>query len=140
MVTQAEDLSRTALRIYVYLLESKDPKGVRDIARALNMPVSSVHYHLKRLEDLGIIGRRGDGYVVTKTIHLEGYVLLGRRLIPRLLIYSLFFLGVSLSQTYMILINKTVTSDKLLLLTLCLTAFTLFLLEGLNMRSKLKSL
>ncbi len=140
MVTQAEDLSRTALRIYVYLLESKDPKGVRDIARALNMPVSSVHYHLKRLEDLEIIGRRGDGYVVTKTIHLEGYVLLGRRLIPRLLIYSLFFLGVSLSQTYMILINKTVTSDKLLLLTLCLTAFILFLLEGLNMRSKLKSL
>ncbi|MCC6033522.1 MAG: winged helix-turn-helix domain-containing protein [Desulfurococcaceae archaeon] len=140
MIAQAEDLSRAALKIYVYLLESKDPKGVRDIARALNMPVSSVHYHLKRLEDLEIVGRRGDGYVVTKTVHFEGYVLLGRKLIPRLLIYSLFFLGVSLSQTYIVLINRTVTSDKLLLLILCLVAFTLFLLEGLNMRLKLKSL
>ncbi len=139
MVTQAEDLSRAALKIYVYLLESKEPKGVRDIARALDMPVSSVYYHLKRLEDLGIISRRGDGYTAAKIIHLEGYVFLGGKLTPRLLIYSLFFLGVSLSQAYMIIISRSVTSDKLLLLILGVVAFTLFFLEGLNMRSKLKT-
>lgn len=138
--TNVEDLSRTALKIYVYLLESKDPKGVRDIARALDTPVSTVYYHLKRLEDLGVISKRGDGYVVTKIIQLEGYVFLGKKLIPRLLIYSLFFLGVSLSQTYMITVSKSITSDKLLLLILSIVAFTLFFLEGLSMRSKLKTL
>ncbi|MEO3993042.1 MAG: winged helix-turn-helix domain-containing protein [Desulfurococcaceae archaeon TW002] len=138
MVTQAEDLSRTALKIYVYLLESKDPKGVRDIARALDIPVSSVYYHLKKLEDLGVIGKRGDGYTVTKIIPLEGYVFLGGRLTPRLLIYSLFFFGISLSQAYVIIVSRSVTSDKLLLLILSIVAFTLFFLEGLNMRSKLK--
>lgn len=139
-MTQVEDLSKTALKIYVYLLESKDPKGVRDIARALDMPVSSVYYHLKRLEDLGIIGKKGDGYVTVKIIQLEGYVFLGRKLIPRLLIYSLFFLGVSLSQTYAIITGRSVTSDKLLLLILSVVAFILFFFEGLNMRSKLKVL
>lgn len=139
-MTQVEDLSKTALKIYVYLLESKDPKGVRDIARALDMPVSSVYYHLKRLEDLGIIGKKGEGYVIVKIIQLEGYVFLGRKLIPRLLIYSLFFLGVGLSQTYAIITGRSVTSDKLLLLILSVVAFILFFFEGLNMRSKLKVL
>ncbi|MEM0473942.1 MAG: winged helix-turn-helix domain-containing protein [Zestosphaera sp.] len=138
MSAQVEDLSRTALKIYVYLLESKDPRGVRDIARALDMPVSSVYYHLKRLEDLGVIGKRGDGYVVVKIIPLEGYVFLGRKLMPRLLIYSLFFLGVSLSQAYAVIVDRSITSDKILLLVLSIVAFILFFLEGLNMRSKLK--
>lgn len=137
-MTQVEDLSKSALKIYVYLLESKDSRGVRDIARALDMPVSSVYYHLKRLEDLGIISKRGDGYVVTKIIQLEGYIFLGRKLIPRFLIYSLFFLGVGLSQAYTIIIARSVTPDKSLLLILSVVAFILFLLEGLNMRSKLK--
>ncbi|MGC8975080.1 MAG: ArsR family transcriptional regulator [Thermoprotei archaeon] len=138
--TRVEDLSRAALKIYVYLLESKDPRGVRDIARALDMPVSSVYYHLKRLEELGIISKRGDGYAVAKIIQLEGYVFLGRKLIPRLLIYSLFFLGFSLSQAYTIVVSKSVTSDKLLLLVLSIATFILFFLEGLNMKSKLKAL
>lgn len=139
MITRVEDLSRTALKIYVYLLESRDPKGVRDIARALDMPVSSVYYHLKRLEDLGIVGKRGDGYVIARIIHLEGYIFLGRKLMPRLVIYSLFFLGVSLSQAYMIIASKFVTPNELLLLILSTAAFALFFFEGLNMMSKLKA-
>ncbi len=140
MAKQLEDLGETALKIYVYLLESKNPKGVREIARELNMPVSTVYYHLKRLEDLEIVRRREGGYVIARAIRIEGYVLLGRKLIPRLIIYSLFFLGFSLGQAYVILTGKSATLDKLLLLALSIVAFALFLLEGLSMRSKLKAL
>ena len=140
MAKQLEDLGETALKIYVYLLESKNPKGVREIARELNMPVSTVYYHLKRLEDLEIVRRREGGYVIARAIRIEGYVLLGRKLIPRLIIYSLFFLGFSLGQACVILTGKSATLDKLLLLALSIVAFALFLLEGLSMRSKLKAL
>ncbi|MGC8982820.1 MAG: helix-turn-helix domain-containing protein [Desulfurococcaceae archaeon] len=139
MAKQLEDLGETALKIYVYLLESKNPKGVREIARELNMPVSTVYYHLKKLEDLEIVRRREGGYVIARAIRIEGYVLLGRKLIPRLTIYSLFFLGFSLGQAYVILTGKSATLDKLLLLALSIVAFALFLLEGLSMKSKLKA-
>jgi DNA-binding MarR family transcriptional regulator len=139
LAKQLEDLGETALKIYVYLLESKNPKGVREIARELNMPVSTVYYHLKKLEDLEIVRRREGGYVIARAIRIEGYVLLGRKLIPRLTIYSLFFLGFSLGQAYVILTGKSATLDKLLLLALSIVAFALFLLEGLSMKSKLKA-
>lgn len=134
-----EDLSRTTIRIYVYLLESKDPKGVREIARELNIPVSSVYYHLRRLEDLGVITRREGGYVVSKIIPLEGYVYIGRMLTPRLILYSLFFLGATASQIYNITMSSMITSDSILALILGLTAFVLFFFEGMSMRARLKS-
>ncbi|MEM2005068.1 MAG: winged helix-turn-helix domain-containing protein [Zestosphaera sp.] len=138
MSVQVDELGRVALRIYVYLLESSEPRGVREIARALEIPVSSVYYHLKRLEDLGFIGRRGDGYVITRMVTLEGYVLLGRKLIPRLAIYSLFFLGIALGEVLVIATTSLVDVDRVLLIASCALAFILFTAEALNMRSRLR--
>lgn len=138
-MTYASELSKVGLRIYAYLVESDAPRGVREIARALEIPVSSVYYHLKRLEELGLIGRSGDGYVVARIIALEGFILLGRRLVPRLLIYSLFFLGILLGEIYLIVLTGVVTPDRLIALVSCLSAFLIFLIEGLNVRIRLKT-
>lgn len=83
------ELTGVPLKIYVYLLESKEPKSVREIAEALNMAPSSIHYHLKKLASVGIIKRDINGYTVNKKINIEGYMILMNKLIPRLLIYSL---------------------------------------------------
>ncbi len=138
-MSYASELSKVGLRIYAYLIESDMPRGVREIARALDIPVSSVYYHLKRLEELGLIGRSGDGYVVTKIIALEGFMLLGRRLIPRLTIYSLFFLGVFLGEIYLVAPTGVITPDRLIALVSCLLAFLIFLVEGLNARIRLRT-
>ncbi|MEM2022005.1 MAG: helix-turn-helix domain-containing protein [Zestosphaera sp.] len=138
-MTYASELSKVGLRVYAYLVESDAPRGVREIARALEIPVSSVYYHLKRLEELGLIGRSGDGYVVTRIIALEGFIFLGRRLVPRLLVYSLFFLGILLGEIYLIVLTGVVTPDRLIALVSCLSAFLIFLIEGLNVRIRLKT-
>lgn len=138
MTIQVDELGRVALRIYVFLLESSEPRGVREIARALDIPVSSVYYHLKRLEELGFISRRGDGYVVAKVVTLEGYVLLGRRLVPRLAIYSLFFLGIALGEMFVAVTTNMFNVDRALAIVSCTSAFVIFIAEALNMRARLK--
>ncbi len=127
-------LSDTALKIYVYLLESGEPKTVREIAEALNIPHSSVHYHLKKLVEAGVVERAPRGYIVVDKINIEGYIILKNKLIPRLMIYSLFFLGVFLGELLLLLIDRRVFSERLLLMLVSITAFILFFYEGLRMR------
>ena len=131
-----ENLSGHALKIYAYLLESSKPVGVREMARALSLPASTVHYHLKRLEELGLATRNADGYLVNKIITLEGFLLVGRKLVPRLLVYSFFFLGLTIGEIVMV-ISGGLNPDRLITLASCITAFSILLLEGLNARRKL---
>jgi predicted transcriptional regulator len=97
-LTEVEDLGRVALRIYLRLLESEVPLGVRELARDLNIPVSTVHYNLRKLEELGVISRSSDGYVVSRLIPLDGFVVVRKKLVPRLVIYALFFTGITLGE------------------------------------------
>ncbi|ADM27675.1 transcriptional regulator, TrmB [Ignisphaera aggregans DSM 17230] len=61
-------LTDTAMRIYIYMLESNTPLSAREIARSLNIPVSTVSYYLKRFKDMGIVREAGGGYIVVRKI------------------------------------------------------------------------
>lgn len=137
-MTTSDELGKTALRIYLFLLDSKEPLGVREIARSLDLPVSTVHYHLKRLEELGVVKQKSGGYIVAKLIQVEGFVLIGRRLVPRFIIYSLFYLGVLIAQVYFALSKNTVTPEGALSLLISLTSFLIFLIEGFLIKRKLR--
>ncbi len=131
------ELTGVPLKIYVYLLESKEPKSVREIAEALNMAPSSIHYHLKKLASIGIIKRDINGYTVNKKINIEGYMILMNKLIPRLLIYSLFFLGVLIGEIIVILETRIINVDRGISLLITLIAFILFFYEGIISKKKL---
>ncbi len=131
------ELTGVPLKIYVYLLESKEPKSVREIAEALNMAPSSIHYHLKKLASTGIIKRDINGYTVNKKINIEGYMILMNKLIPRLLIYSLFFLGVLIGEIIVILKTRIINIDRGISLLVTLIAFILFFYEGIISKKKL---
>lgn len=131
------ELTGVPLKIYVYLLESKEPKSVREIAEALNMAPSSIHYHLKKLASVGIIKRDINGYTVNKKINIEGYMILMNKLIPRLLIYSLFFLGVLIGEIIVILETRIINVDRGISLLTTLIAFILFFYEGIISKKKL---
>lgn len=124
-------LTRTAVRIYLYLIKRGESLGVREIARALSLSPSTVHYHLKRLEELDLITKEGDGYKIKKIVSLDELIVLGKHLIPRLSIYSFFFLGVLLGLT-IIATTKGLNIDRALAIAISFTAFLILFTEGLK--------
>ena len=128
-------LSRTAARIYFYLVKRKEPIGVRDIARELKLPPSTVYYNLKRLEELGLIQREGTGYSVKKILKPDEIVIIKGFFIHRLIVYSFFFLGTALGFITVSVI-KGFNIDRALAIIISLTAFILLFLEGLKQTKK----
>lgn len=127
----SRELTETQLRIYLYILTHGGDVSVREIARDLRLSPSTVHYSLKRLEELGYVTRSSSGYVVKKQVKLEGYVLLGRLLVPRLLVYGLFFSGV-FTGVLIYTLTRGLTGERLLALVVSLVASTLFYYEALR--------
>lgn len=133
MDDSVEELSDVAAKIYVFLLVSREPKGVREISRRLGIPVSTVHYNIKRLEEKGLIKRNGDGYTIARTISLKGFVVVGRKLVHKFLLYSLFFLGVAVGEILKVLLfNMDLLESSILTIIVSLTGFGLFLGEALK--------
>jgi DNA-binding Lrp family transcriptional regulator len=127
----SRELTETQLRIYLYILTHGGDVSVREIARDLRLSPSTVHYSLKRLEELGYVTRSSSGYVVKKPVKLEGYVLLGRLLVPRLLVYGLFFSGV-FTGVLIYTLTHELTGERLLALVVSLIASMLFYYEALK--------
>ncbi|MEM1720081.1 MAG: winged helix-turn-helix domain-containing protein [Desulfurococcaceae archaeon] len=131
------ELSPLDIRIYTLLLESKEPLSVRDIASVLDASPSTVHYHVKKLKRLGLIQDGEEGYVVVGKVTLEDYIVIGRKVVPRLIVYSFFFLGLFLGQLVVALHRGEFTIDSLVAITTSLTAFTLMFLEGYRYRKRI---
>ncbi len=130
-----DELGETAVRIYMYLVSEGGPRGVREIARDLNIPVSTVHYNLKRLEKKGFIKRVDNGYVVDRIVKIRGFVIIGRFIMPRYIIYSLFFLGVLLGYSIRLLIlGESINIDKLITIVTAAAALTILLHETKNLK------
>jgi len=131
-----DDLSRTALKIYLYLLESKDPQGVREISRALNIPVSTVHYHMKKLLSLGIVREDSYGYRVSRVINIDGFIVFRQKLIPRLIVYAMFFIGLLIGEILLISIDGF-NSDRLLMMIITIVSILIFILESINTKKSI---
>lgn len=124
-----EELTGNALKIYLQILASRKPVGVRELARALDLPVSTVHYHLKKLEEEDLVRRSSDGYVISRTVVPPGYVLLAGRPFKRLAVYGAFFTGFSLGEVYLCLATG-VTLERAALAAVTALAAALFLIES----------
>lgn len=136
---ERHELSDTELKIYLHLLNRREPAGPRDIAKELKIPVSTVHYNLRKLEKKGLVERSVWGYMVKGKTKIEGFVIIGMRLFPRFILYSFFFLGISVGVTALIIL-RGLTFERLLLLLTSLIAFSLMFTEGYLLRKRLRSL
>ncbi len=134
-----EKLSGTALRIYLYLLSRRsDAVGPREIARALGISPSLAYYHLRKMEEMGIVKRCSDGYRLVRTIDLDGFVTLGTKVVPHLVVYSMFFLGVAVAHTLTMLLGiAPLNLEGLMLVATNLGAFGIMFFEGMKIRRKL---
>ncbi len=94
--TNSKEPEGTTLNVYSFVVKKGKPVGPREVMRGASLSSPSVAYwHLQKLESSGLLMKNESGeYVVKEKTGISGHVWIGKNLIPRLMVYSLFFLGV----------------------------------------------
>jgi hypothetical protein len=87
------NISATTWNVYLYILTSREPVGVRDVWRELKLSTPSLaQYHVNKLLELNMIIQTREGkYVASEEKRVEAlrsFVLLYGKLIPRLVFYG----------------------------------------------------
>ncbi len=143
--TNKEQLEGITLRVYLYAVKKGSPVGPRDVVKGAHLSSPSVAYrHLEKLEDMGLLQKNEYGEYVTKgKAHLHGYVWIGRRLAPTMLIFSLIFLSVLIVELYILLIHYAFENFEFVVFFVLLTLVTgsataVFGVEAFLQRKRLK--
>jgi hypothetical protein len=139
----AEALEGKTLSVYSYMVKEDKPIGPREVMRAMSFSSPSVAYwHLQKLESLGLLEKTSYGeYIVKEKVGISGHLWIGKNLVPRLMCYFLFFLGIVGTELALIgaqyfLKNKGPNIDLIYLVASNAIAMVLFLAEGLLIRKK----
>ena len=103
----SDELEGTTFKVYVLVVQEGRAIGTRDVVRGLDLSSSSVAYrHLQKLEDLGLLEKTEYGeYIIKEKANVTGHLWIGRNLVPRLLIYCLFFVGLLGAEIAIIVIR-----------------------------------
>ena len=93
MAFNNDELEGTTFNVYLFVAKENRPLGTRDLVRGLNLSSPSVAFrHLQKLEALGLLKKNEYGeYTLKEKAEIQGHIWIGRNLVPRLIIYSLFF-------------------------------------------------
>ncbi len=145
----SDALEGNTLSIYAYVVRADGPVGLRAVTREVGLSSPSVAYHhLQKLENLGLIEKDSYGnYSLKAKAPIDGYMWVGKNLVPRLVFYSFFFMGISIAAISFMLFNFVIKSLVietwflfwcLFFTGIVLVATCLFLLEGLSLYRKLK--
>ena len=133
----------TTLNVYSYVVKKGKPVGPREVMRGANLSSPSVAYwHLQKLENSGLLQKNVAGeYIVKEKTSISGHIWIGRNLVPRLMCYSLFFLGIIAVEAGILSVQffssgQTLNLAVIYLMATNAIAFALFLGEGLLLRKK----
>jgi hypothetical protein len=138
-----EELEGNTLNVYAYAIKEGKPVGPRDVMRGANLSSPSVAYRqLQKLENLGLMEKNKYGeYVVKEKTSISGHLWIGRNLVPRLVFYSFFFMGILGAEISIIAIQFFVYGQSLnleifYLIVITTIAMALFLAEGIVLHRK----
>lgn len=131
--------------MYTYVVKQGKPVGTRDVMRGARLSSPSVAYrHLQKLEAMGLLQKNEYGeYVVKEKVAVRGYLWVGRRLVPRMMVYSFVFMGILALELVVLAIHFSVEDYKFKVFFFLLTlvtaaAMVLFLVEGVMLLVKSK--
>jgi hypothetical protein len=138
-----EALEGNTLNVYAYAVKEGRPVGPRDVMRGANLSSPSVAYRqLQKLENLGLMEKNQYGeYVVKEKTSISGHLWIGRNLVPRLVFYSFFFMGILGAEISIIAIQffvyeQSLNMEILYLIVITAIAMALFLAEGILLHKK----
>lgn len=139
-------LEGNTLNVYTYVVKASKPVGIREVMRGAKLSSPSVaQRHLQKLEALGLLEKNAYGdYILKEKTSLSGHVWIGKNLVPRLILYSLFFMGAFSTEITIIMFGYLFGSVHIEVSFIALTGITaaamlLFLIEGIQLRRKLNS-
>ncbi len=136
----AERLEGTTLAVYSYVVKQGKPVGTRDVMRGVGLSSPSVAYrHLQKLETLGVLQRNEYGdYMLKAKTKVHGYIWVGRRLLPRMIIYAFIFLSILLAELAILAIHFEVETENyqfmiffIIITLITAIAMIIFLIEGI---------
>jgi hypothetical protein len=143
--TNSEELEGITLSVYLYVVKQGKPVGPRDAMKGAHLSSPSVAYrHLAKLEELGLLQKNEYGeYVAKGKARVGGYIWVGRRMIPKMLVYSLVFMGILIWELVVLATHYVVENYEFKVFFLLLTLITgfamiLFFVEGLLQRTRTK--
>jgi hypothetical protein len=123
-----EELEGITLSVYLYVVRKGKPVGPRDVMKGAHLSSPSVAYrHLQKLEDLGYLQKNKYGEYITKDkARVRGYVWIGRRMMPKMLVYSLIFLSILIVELVVLALHYSVENYMFKVFFLLLTLITGF--------------
>ena len=140
-----EELEGITLSVYLYAVKKGKPVGPRDVMKGANLSSPSVAYrHLQKLEDLGYLQKNQYGEYVTKDkASLRGYIWVGRRMLPKMLLYSIIFMIILIVELVVLTIHYSVENYTFKVFFLLLTlvtgfAMAVFTFEALRHHRRIK--
>ena len=145
--TNNKELEGITLSVYLYVVRKGKPVGPRDVMKGANLSSPSVAYrHLQKLEDLGYLQKNNYGEYITKDkARVRGYIWIGRRMLPKMLFYSLIFMSILIVELVVLAMHYAVEDYEFKVFFLLLTLITgfamgVFAIEGFlhHRRTKLR--
>jgi hypothetical protein len=140
-----EELEGITLSVYLYVVKKGKPVGPRDAMKGARLSSPSVAYrHLQKLEDMGYLQKNKYGeYVAKDKAHMRGYIWIGRRMMPKMLVYSLIFMSILIIELVILAVHYSVegyTFKVFFLLLTLITGFAMgvFIVEGLLQHRRTK--
>jgi ABC-type multidrug transport system fused ATPase/permease subunit len=140
-----EELEGITLSVYLYAVKKGKPVGPRDVMKGANLSSPSVAYrHLQKLEDLGYLQKNQYGEYITKDkASVRGYIWVGRRMLPKMLVYSIIFMIILIVELVVLAIHYSVENYTFKVFFLLLTlvtgfAMAVFTFEALRHRRRTK--
>ena len=144
---QGREIEGITLSVYLYVAKKGRPVGPRDVMKGANLSSPSVAYrHLEKLEDLGLLGKNEYGeYFMKGKARVRGYVWIGKRMMPKMLAYSLLFMIILIVELIVFFLHYPVEDFKfavffLLLMLITGSAMGVFFIEGLLVRRRAATL
>jgi len=138
-----EALEGNTLNVYTYAVKEGRPVGPRDVMRGANLSSPSVAYRqLQKLENLGLMEKNQYGeYVVKERASISGHLWVGRKLVPRLVFSSFFFMGIlgveiSIVAIQFFVYGQSLNLEIFYLIVISTIAMALFLAEGIVLHRK----
>ena len=142
----SEELEGTTLNVYAYIVKEGKSVGPREVMRATNLTSPSIaHWHLQKLEAQGLLTKTEYGeYTVKEKVSVSGHLWVGRTLVPRLIFYSFFFIGILIMEIGLLALPLIIQGQApsmylYYLISPTAIAAVLFLVEGMWLTKKIHS-